>query len=389
MRPDILTRIEGYDRIVRERELCRKYGTDFSVERGAVEEYVRRLHPERLCLTVADVIAETPSAKTFRLVSPDGPLPPFQAGQYISVSCDIGGVRTGRPYSLSSPPGHRGYYDITVKAVEDGFVSTFLLNSIRRGDALETSGPAGHFHHHPILHDRELVLLAGGSGITPFLSMIREALEGGLDRTFWLFHGDRTTGEAIFREELLRLAARFPNLRYIPVIENPGPGCSDACGYITANLIRREVGDTAGKTFFLCGPGEMYRFCIPELLSLEVPAGKIRREVFGPPRSISRAPGWPGGVREKDVFAVAVRAAGGAVTRIPAAAGEPLLAALERSGIVVPSLCRSGECSRCRLKLLSGRVYQPEGVLVRRSDRQHGYIHSCAAYPLEDLEILL
>jgi hypothetical protein len=116
MRPDILTKIEGYDRVVRERETCRKYGTDFSVERGAVEEYVRRLHPDRMHLKVAEIVEETPSAKTFRLVSTDGPLPPFQAGQYICVYCDIGSVRTGRPYSLSSPPGHRGYYDITVKA---------------------------------------------------------------------------------------------------------------------------------------------------------------------------------------------------------------------------------------------------------------------------------
>jgi ferredoxin len=129
----------------------------------------------------------------------------------------------------------------------------------------------------------------------------------------------------------------------------------------------------------------MYKFCIPEILSLDVPSGKIRREVFGPPKSISRSPGWPVEVREDNRFTVSLK--GG--KSFPAMAGEPLLVALERSGIVIPSLCRSGECSQCRVKLLSGRVYQPEGTLVRRSDRQHGYIHSCAAYPLEDLEILL
>jgi ferredoxin-NADP reductase len=230
MRPDILTKIEGYDRIVREREICRKYGTDFGVERGAVEAYVKRLHPDRLFLKVFDIIDETPSAKTFRLVPAEGPLPPFQAGQYISVCCDIGGVRTGRPYSLSSPPNRRGHYDITVKAVEDGFVSSFLLSEVRRGDVLETSGPAGLFHYNPILHDREWVFLAGGSGVTPFMSMIREAVECGLDNRIWLFHGDREAGEAIFREELERIAARFPNIRYIPVIENPSPGYDGACG---------------------------------------------------------------------------------------------------------------------------------------------------------------
>jgi len=385
MKADILTRIEGYERILREREICGKYGADFRVEQGDVQDYVRRLHPERLLLKVTDIVEETPSAKTFRLVPTDGGLPPFQAGQYICVYCEIGGVRTGRPYSLSSPPNQRGHYDITVKAVEDGFVSTFLLEGVRRGDTLETSGPEGHFHYNPILHDRAMVLLAGGSGVTPFMSMIREALESGLDRTFWLFHGDRTAGEAMFRDELLDCAARFPDFHYIPVLENPSPGYEGACGYITGDLVRREIGGAAGKTFFICGPAEMYRFCVPEILSLEVPPRKVRREVFGPPRSISLSPGWPGEVLEADVFEVSVR--GGRT--VPAKAGEPLLVALERAGILVPSLCRSGECSRCRLKLLSGRVYQPEGALVRRSDRENGYIHSCAAYALQDLEILL
>ncbi|RPI93371.1 MAG: hypothetical protein EHM32_08080, partial [Spirochaetales bacterium] len=72
-----------------------------------------------------------------------------------------------------------------------------------------------------------------------------------------------------------------------------------------------------------------------------------------------------------------------------AKAGEPVLTALERAGIVVPALCRCGECSMCRMKLLSGKVFQPRGVLLRKSDRDSGYIHSCAAYPLTDLEIML
>ena len=74
---------------------------------------------------------------------------------------------------------------------------------------------------------------------------------------------------------------------------------------------------------------------------------------------------------------------------LKARAGDPLLVSLEKNGAVVPSLCRSGECSMCRLKILSGNVFQPAGVPVRKSDRQFGYVHSCAAYPLSDLEILL
>ena len=72
-----------------------------------------------------------------------------------------------------------------------------------------------------------------------------------------------------------------------------------------------------------------------------------------------------------------------------ARAGEPLVLALEKEGILIPSLCRSGECSMCRVKIISGKVFQPSGVPVRKSDRKYGYVHSCVSYPLENLEIVI
>jgi ferredoxin len=70
-------------------------------------------------------------------------------------------------------------------------------------------------------------------------------------------------------------------------------------------------------------------------------------------------------------------------------ASEPLVVSLEKHGVLVPTLCRSGECSQCRVKILSGRIFEPAGVPVRRSDRRYGYVHACVSYPLEDLEILI
>jgi len=103
------------------------------------------------------------------------------------------------------------------------------------------------------------------------------------------------------------------------------------------------------------------------------------------PADISQAPGWPESVKPDRVFTVKVD---GEKT-LEASAGEPLLTALERNGLVVPTLCRCGECSMCRVRVLSGKVFEPSGVKVRKSDRTYGYTHSCAAYPIEDLKILL
>ncbi|NQU16253.1 MAG: iron-sulfur cluster-binding domain-containing protein, partial [Desulfobacteraceae bacterium] len=132
-------------------------------------------------------------------------------------------------------------------------------------------------------------------------------------------------------------------------------------------------------------PQEMYGFCIPELEKLGIPARKIRKEAYGPPARISDYPGWPQEIKEQDPVAIKVK--GHKI--LEGRAGEPLLVTLEKAGLVPPSLCRSGECSLCRVKLLSGKVFQPPGALVRKSDTQFGYIHSCVSYPLEDLEVLI
>lgn len=385
MKDEIIKQLDGYDDIVKEIEVSRKYGTDFSLEKGMVEKYIKLLHPKRMEMRVSDIIDETPSSKTLRLVSTDNYLPPFQAGQYIALYLEIDNIRTSRPYSISSQPNQTGYYDITLRRVEKGLVSPFLLDRVKRGDILESSGPEGNFYYNPLIHDKTMVCLAGGSGITPFMSMIREIVDCGLDRTVYLLYGNSSTDDIIFHDELSRISDRFDNIRYIPVIENPPDGYSGRCGYITGDIIREVLGDVGDKTFFLCGPQAMYDFCLPEIEKLNIPRRKIRKEMYGAPDNIWEYPGWPSGVKRDDAFTVKVSGS----KPFKAVSSEPLLASLEKNGIVVPSLCRSGECSMCRLKLISGKVFQPQGTPVRKSDRQFGYIHSCVSYPIEDLELLL
>ncbi|MBM3149919.1 MAG: hypothetical protein FJZ88_07850, partial [Chloroflexi bacterium] len=132
-----------------------------------------RLHPSRITLKVKEIIEETPSTKTLRMVSADGALPYFRAGQYINLFVNIGGVLTSRPYSISSAP-EKPYYDITVRRMEPGFVSHYLLDKVKPGDTFESTGPNGGFYYEPIIDSSNLVFLAGGSGVTPFISIIRD-----------------------------------------------------------------------------------------------------------------------------------------------------------------------------------------------------------------------
>ena len=385
MKEPIFKEFDGYDAVARDIETSRKYGRDYEALGGSVDRQINLLHPARIKLLVSDIIDETPTTKTFRLVSREGYLPPFLAGQYIALFVELDGIRTSRPYSISSPPNQTGFYEITVRRVENGLVSGFLLDQVKRGDLLESSGPSGNFYYNPLFHHRTMVCIAGGSGITPFRSIIREIVECGLNRTVYLFYGNRSLGDVIFHEELSYLSERFENINYLPVIEEPGDGYEGHTGFITGDLIKKTLVDLSEKTFYLCGPQGLYDFCEPELEKLGIPRRKIRKEVYGAPLSICDYPGWPGEINGDDLFSVKIAGGPG----IKARAGEPLIKALEKGGVAIPSLCRSGECSMCRVKVISGKVFQPSGVPVRKSDRQFGYVHSCVSCPIEDLEIVL
>jgi len=380
---DVMRDIEGYDAVLKEIEIARRYGTDYTAQQGKVKRIIESLHPDALRLRVSEGGQATPSTKVFRLVAADGYLPPFQAGQYINLCVDLGGVRTSRPYSIASPPSQTGYYEIAVRAVQDGFVSDYLLNKVAVGDEFVSSGPAGNFYHNPLFHGEDLVFLAGGSGITPFMSMIREVTDRGLNRPIHLIYGSRNPDDVIYHDELEERARRHANFAYTLVISEPSAGFQGRCGLMGADLITELVDRIPGRMFYLCGPEAMYAYCLGELQRLGIPRRRIRTEVFGPPKDVTAQPGWPAEIMSDATFSVTVKGKG--VLR--ARAGEPLMAALERAGIVLPALCRSGECSLCRTRLLAGRVFQPAGVKLRTSDRQLGYIHPCLAYPLSDLEI--
>ncbi|HOT20886.1 MAG TPA: hypothetical protein PLX22_13140, partial [Spirochaetota bacterium] len=102
MNSEILKQLDGYDNVINEREVLKRYGYDYRLDRGFVRKYLERLHPRYITTKIIDIIEETPSTKTLRLDSVEKYLPPFQAGQYISVNVDIDGIITSRPYSISS-----------------------------------------------------------------------------------------------------------------------------------------------------------------------------------------------------------------------------------------------------------------------------------------------
>ncbi len=381
---ELLQHFEGAGPVLQQAEVLREFGRDHRLDRGAVRKTIDKLHPHRIHYVVTEIIEVTTTTKTFRLASTDAYLPPFMAGQYINVFVEIEGIRTSRPYSLSSSPHQTAYYEITVRRNPDGFVSDYMLDRVKVGDRLESTSPSGTFYYNPLIHGSDLVFIAGGCGITPFLSMVLDVVEKGDDsKTINLIYGCADPEDVAFRAEFDRIQALHPNFQWHLVVSEPPTGYQGYTGFITTDILKAVLGDDLShKKFFLCGPEVMYAFCKRELQKAGAEPGDIRSEVQSSPAQPTDQPGWPEDVTTDTSFQVTV-----GDQSFQAKATESLMDSLERNGLVLPAQCRSGECSLCRTRLLVGKVYQSPSVKLRKSDIAYGYIHPCAAYPIDDIEI--
>ncbi|MCP2288372.1 FAD-binding oxidoreductase [Nocardia amikacinitolerans] len=343
--------------------------------RATVDAY----HPKRLRLAVTEIVDETPTTKTFRLAGLDrAALPPFLAGQYVNVFID----GTSRPFAISSSPTRLDHYDLTVRRVPGGRVSNLLIDTVEVGRVLTTTGPMGTFHHNPLFHGDDVVFLAGGSGVAPAMSMIREIADLGLDRTFHLIYGSRDASDVIFRDELDALAAGHPGIDVDHVIAEPDAEWTGATGFLTADTIRSLAGPLDNRMVYVCGPQALYPYALTQLTALGQPRKRIRFEANGAPNDPTAQPHWPAEVDPTGEVTVTV---GSVSFRTPR--NRPLLDALEDNNLRPEAACRSGECSLCRVRVVKGRVHTAEEAELRLSDVQFDYTHSCVAYPISDVEL--
>ena len=362
-----------------------------------VNALARRLHPDVQHLSISQIREESPTTRTFRLVPLPGSatqsLAYFRAGQYISLKVEVNGVEVTRPYSIASAPyealGPGGYYEITLRLSPDGFLVPHAWDNWRVGTALRASGPLGTFYHDPLRDTGKIAGLAGGSGITPFRSLAREIAGGALDVELLLLYGSSDQGDIVFYQELKALEAANPDkIRVVHVLSCEQvtlEGCEQ--GFITAGTIRKYA-DVDHSTFFLCGPQAMYEFVEKELATLGLPARRIRREVYGTPKDVTLAKGFPLRLVGETVRLTVHM--GEATAQVPARATETILVAMERANLAPPSQCRSGECGFCRSQLVAGEVFvHPDGDGRRAADRRFGVIHPCSSYPISDLDLVV
>lgn len=383
----VLNAVTGYQDIIQAKNALEQSGTDFSEYTGQIANIMQTLHPKRLDLVVVEIIQETVTTKTIRFASKHkNPLPAFQAGQYINLFMTIQGTYTARPYAIASSPSENQYYDLTIKKAESGFVSHYLVDQLVIGQEFQSSGPMGNFHHNPLFHGNDLVFLAGGSGSVPARSMLLNILDQNLQQRFHLIYLNSFENDVIYAEELRELARQYDHFTLTEIITRPTAQYQGETGRLSKERLTSLLGTSLeNKMFYICGPTPFNQSCQQLLADLAVPAKRIRVEANGAPKTPNQQQNWPTEICLTQEVTVTVKGKGQFKTTV----GEPLLNSLERHGYFVENACRSGECSLCRVKLISGQVFNPDEAHLRKSDRNFGWIYSCVAFPLTDIEVLI
>lgn len=366
---------------------------------GQAARAVSRFHAARLEGHVLAARPETPDTRTLRLAFGPATLPPFMPGQHFTLHVTMDGFETSRPYTVTSTPGWGDILEVTVKRHPLGLVSPYLVDRLAPGDPVLVSGPDGNDHFNPLRDTDELVLLAGGSGITAFMTTVERLLATRPQTCIQLLYGNRTEADIIFRERLEGLAASHPDrfdLRL--VLSRPPKGWSGDRGHVDGDYVRRAAlrdgpdngpdnGEAlARKTFFVCGPPAMNRQLPAALLALGVRPRRLHAAspALPTPDMIVQIRGWPTGVTSRDTFTVQHGRSG---KRLQARAGESVLQALERAGATNAASCRTGVCGACRERLVSGEVFAAPGFEPRPTDSEAGYIHTCVCFPVSDLTL--
>ncbi len=326
---------------------------------------------------VQDVIKETADAATIVLKDASGAPITFEAGQFFTLIRKVDGKEVRRAYSACSSAAETDSVSITVKQVEGGLVSPKLVNELAAGEVIEVVGPSGQF---TLPKGRKhAVLLGGGSGITPLMSIVRTHLAADADLKLDLVFGNRGDADIIFKATLEELKSTYEgrfNVRH--VLEQAGPSASRV-GRLDRETVLLELDAlnafrSSSSMFFLCGPVGMMDEAKAALESRGVSASRIKEERFVSPSDAAQ-----GGSDSAEDVEVNIQ---GDLFTVTVQPGMTILEAAQDQGVEIPFSCTVGGCASCRVKLMAGKVALGEPNCLDPDERKEGYILACVSRPL-------
>ena len=332
-------------------------------------------------LTIEAIRRPGPGARTLVLRPAPGETIRYQAGQYLTLVHAAHGTEVRRSYSFNSAPTLGEPPAITVKRVDNGLFSRWLVDEVRVGDVLRTSGVGGFFTFPPNLDTyKQLVLLAAGSGITPLFSLLKTALHDHPHLAVLLLYSNHSVADALFLPELRALARQFPRQLQLELFFSNQPELYRARLHkeLLQNLVARHaVAAPTQMLAYLCGPLNYMRMGTYGLHEAGLPLAHIRRELF----STGVAPHAPVPPPDTAPHQVTLIMRG-QPHRLRVQFPNTILQAAKQQGLKLPYSCEVGQCGSCAVRCTQGQVWMSNNEVLTDRELARGLVLTCTGYPI-------
>jgi len=343
-------------------------------------------------LTVAEVVDETAEARSIRFAVPEDLRETFKfkPGQHLTLKAEIGGEELRRNYSLCVAP-QDGEVMVTVKRIAGGAFSNWANDNLEAGMAIEVMPPHGSFTWEFAAGAANYYVgFAGGSGITPVISLLKTALLTEPESRFTLFYGNRDSASIIFLEALAKLKNRFMDrLQVHHFLAEEAEEFALFNGMLDRSkcddILETMIDPAEVAAFFICGPGPMMDSAEEALKERGVSSDRIHLERF--------TAGRPSAALEAQMQALTKEAAGltmlvtldGRKRRVAFDAGEGnILDSARKAGLAAPFACKAGVCATCRARVVSGEVEMAARYGLTDEEVASGYVLTCQSVPKGD-----
>lgn len=344
-------------------------------------------------LTVTDIRNTIHDAVVVTLRSDSPEAFDFTQGQYLTLRRDFDGQELRRSYSICVGKGE-GLLQIGIKRVAGGAFSNWANDNLRPGDKLEAMPPMGAFHTKlDAATSRQYLGFAGGSGITPLLSVIKTTLSHEPGATFTLIYANKSIASIMFREELEDLKNTYMDrFNVIHILEDDSQEIDLFTGRLTeekcANLFKGWVDIAHVDMAFICGPEPMMLAIVQALKDHGLTADQIKYELFASNQPGRLSTPIKSAARQGSKGATAEITLDGTRRKVKVAPGETLLAAAILAKMDVPFACRAGVCSSCKALLTEGKVEMHANHALEDYEVKQGFILTCQSTPLTDRVVL-
>lgn len=328
--------------------------------------------PHKLTLTCVEREEIARDFVTFWLEPLQGDVPSYQPGQHLPIAVEIDGEAVARRYTLSSSPTRPGRLAISVKRIDGGRVSNWLVDHLQIGDTLSCESPDGRFYLGD-KHDQPLLLLSAGSGVTPMMSMLRYLSDSNQLDDVVFYHQCRSVEDIPCKEELDQLKRQHPGLTVLISLSQAPMDWFGLKGRLTLSHLK-QVRGIETRQVFVCGPDGFMRKAKNLLLKKGLAEQNYHQEAFGITNSAQQ-------VHKSLTISVNGHVFSGTNQKT-------LLEQAEEAGAPIANSCRAGLCGACKVTVESGSVDQPDVPALQEHERNMGMVLACCCVPQTDIDVV-